>query len=293
MQTHYPEKNGNVEEVSRWQNKMKLLFENWRRYLKEQRTFGQSFEQWLHGEKAGCEPETNSPDCLKDYGFKLLGDGSWRNTYSLPDNDDVVIKMVDPVLEGSRASQGKEMNKVEADSILNTGFSDLLPKFYESADDYNWILVERVYPIPNNWMEIYFPELSSVASKINTFYNNLPSELLIELLDDTREAVRETGDYKNFNIQLYGAPKKTEAEAKTLKNKIIKAMNPLFKRILQFSLETGSANWDIREANIGVSSDGRFIMLDPGIGIDKSSEATALSNWSAPKRKKILDKLVI
>ena len=70
MQTHYPEKNGNVEEVSRWQNKMKLLFENWRRYLKEQRTFGQSFEQWLHGEKAGCEPETNSPDCLKDYGFK-------------------------------------------------------------------------------------------------------------------------------------------------------------------------------------------------------------------------------
>lgn len=267
---------------------MKLLFENWRRYLKETSDFGDVFEQWLHGEKEGCGAATRSPDCLEDYGFKLLGDGSWRATYSLPDNDDAVLKVVHLDHEGSQAARGKEMNKVEVNSILNTGFSDLLPKFYESADDYNWILVERVHWIPNNWMEIYFPELSSIASKLGTFYNNLPSELLIELLDATREAVTKTGDYKNFNLQLYGLPNMIEDEAKTLKNEIIKAMNPLFIRILQFSLETGSANWDIKEANIGVSSDGRFIMLDPNIGLgdNKSSEGTALSNWSAPKRKK-------
>jgi hypothetical protein len=262
---------------------MKLLFENWRKYLKETSDFGDVFEQWLHGEKEGCEPEARSPACLKKYGFKLLGrGGSWRDAYSLPDNDDIVLKMVNQ--QDFETSKAKEMNRVEANSILNTGFPDLLPKFYESADDYNWILVERVFTVPENWMEIYFPELNSLASKLGVIYNNHPSELFIELLEDTRAAVKNSGNYKDFDLDL--GSHFDEEQKQKIKKEIIKAMNPLFKRMLQFSLETDAATWDIRDTNIGVSGDGRFMMLDPGIGIEESSEVTALSTWAAPKRKK-------
>jgi len=135
---------------------MKLLMESWRKFLNERMEFGEGFEQWLHGE-GECEAQSVKPPCLMGHGFKKIDEGSFRAVWALPDNPNYVMKVADDLWDDGDT---KDMNKQEADKIAQTGYPDLLPKIYDTADDYSWIVVERVEPYGydnSQWIYDFFP----------------------------------------------------------------------------------------------------------------------------------------
>jgi len=111
---------------------MKLLMESWRKFLNERMEFGEGFERWLHGEipdvfpggqpryddrmdvdepefgqGGDCKPQSIDPECLEDYGFEKIGEGSFRAVWALPDNPNYVMKIADELWDDADT---KDMN---------------------------------------------------------------------------------------------------------------------------------------------------------------------------------------
>ena len=143
---------------------MKLLLENWRKYLTEDvGYFGNSFEQFKKRTDGGEHPVKVADEILKRF-----GEGSTRFAYALPDNPDYVVKTINVELDpGSSDPKGKEFydadyvnpitgfnrkqkldsNEWEANLIMQQKYPGIFPRSFEVADDYSWILVERVKPV--------------------------------------------------------------------------------------------------------------------------------------------------
>jgi len=249
---------------------MKLLFENWRKFLNERMEFGENFERWYHGESAGkikCEPQSTMTDCLNEFGFTLIGAGSFRDAWALPDNPDYVLKVA-----ASRSAEHhrspKEMNKVEADTIIQTGYPELLPKVYDTADDYSWIVMERVKPYrqgDDSWVEDFFPAFNKLGeanqkNKDFAWRNSYPEEFFQEYTQARIDEIREKDDEDLvLTNELGGQPNRAALE---------RELPPLYDRLLELLEQYDLAAWDVRSANVGKGADGRFVLLDLGWGLD-------------------------
>jgi hypothetical protein len=149
---------------------MKLIFENWKRYLAESMSyFGKSAQNFQELIDQGVDPLTAANKAL----FKL-GEGSTRVVYGFHDNQDIVLKVVNtnfqPV-DGDRDEHGfTKKNKVvsnqnEVNWEILQQYRDVFPKAYERADDYSWIMIERVDPLEHQEMLSYFGLPSLVNKK--------------------------------------------------------------------------------------------------------------------------------
>ena len=285
---------------------MKLLMESWRKFLNEDMAFGEAFEKWLHGEipdvfpggqpryddrmdvdedefgqGGDCKPQSIDPKCLEDYGFEKIGEGSFREVWELPDNPNYVMKTATG-FHGETPPQ-MEMNKAEADAIVQTGYPELVPKVYDTADDYRWIVVERVKPYSlddDSWVKDFFPELviknipRRAAKQIHAQYSGDPTRLFQDYLMMRRDRLKEGSqspdpafksrerDIWVTNVDEFGG----EEAVRELDIRV--DQNPLFTKLLDLVTEQELGIWDIRGGNVGRGIDGRFVLLDLGYGME-------------------------
>jgi len=274
---------------------MKLLMENWRKFLKEGIGLGEGFEQWYSGESPlavdptwdepefespVCHPQSLNPNCLEEYGFRKIGEGSFREVWALPDNPNYVMKTATGESGDSEAQA--EMNKAEADAIVQTGYPELVPKVYDTADDYQWIVVERIKPYgirDDSWVGEFFPELVEVMNRqsdarLYSQYENDPTRLFQDYLMMRRDELKggsQSPDpaFKSREKDIWAADVK-ELGGPEAKKELDERMNqnPLFTKLLDLVTEQELGIWDIRGGNVGQGMDGRFVLLDLGYGME-------------------------
>ena len=283
---------------------MKLLMESWRKFLNEGMAFGEGFERWLHGEPEEdpirgpmsmdvddeefgqapyCKPQSIDPQCLEEYGFEKIGEGSFREVWALPDNPNYVMKTATGGFKDSKAQA--EMNKAEADVIVQTGYPELIPKVYDTAKDYRWIVVERVKPYPlhdDSWVEDFFPELVKIIEETGSSaiqrYHGEPTKFFQDYLMLRRDELkvgsqspdpafepRETDLWSGSVTELGGPKIKKELDERM-------NQNPLFTKLLELVTEQELGIWDIRGGNVGKGIDGRFVLLDLGYGLEQGAK---------------------
>jgi len=263
---------------------MKLLMESWRKFLNERMEFGEGFEKWLHGEipdvfpggqprhddrmdvdedefgqGGDCKPQSIDPECLEEYGFEKIGEGSFRAVWELPDNPNYVMKIADELWDDG---DSKDMNKQEADTFAQTGYPDLLPKVYDTAKDYSWIVVERVKPYgfsSDKWIYDFFPIFVKFwednQDNIDFQWRNKSLEDFFgEYTESRRDEIRKP-DNSNLTYELGGEKTREELESQ---------LPPLYKRFLEFIEQYGVEPYEIRGDNVGIAPDGRFVILDSG-----------------------------
>lgn len=136
---------------------MKLIFENWKRCLKENLSyFGNAFVEFKNRVDSGEDALTVADEILYP-----LGEGSTRVVFGFPDNHDIVLKVVNtknPDLGGGEDKYGFTMkhksvsNENEVDFQIHQEYPGLFPKGYERAKDYSWIVTERVDPMDHQEM---------------------------------------------------------------------------------------------------------------------------------------------
>jgi len=274
---------------------MKLLMESWRKFLNERMEFGEGFERWIHGEPEEeptrgpmsmdvdddefgqaphCKPQSIDPECLEEYGFEKIGEGSFREVWELPDNPNYVMKTATGGFKDSKTQA--EMNKAEADAIVQTGYPELVPKVYDTADDYEWIVVERVRPYglrDDSWVEDFFPELVT-SSK----YKGDPTRLFQDYLMMRRDELKggkQSPDpaFEPQQRDIWAADVK-ELGGEEAKKELDERMNqnPLFTKLLDLVTEQELGIWDIRGGNVGRGIDGRFVLLDLGYGLEQGAK---------------------
>ena len=276
--------------------------ESWRKFLNEDMAFGEGFERWFHGEPEEeptrgpmsmdvdddefgqaphCKPQSIDPECLEEYGFEKIGEGSFREVWALPDNPNYVMKTATGGFKDSKTQA--EMNKAEADTIVQTGYPELVPKVYDTAKDYRWIVVERVAVFPlhdETWVEEFFPEIVEIMNetRADMRYHDQPTKLFQDYLMIRREELKggsQSPDpaFKSREKDIWAADVK-ELGGINVKKQLDERMNqnPLFTKLLELVTEQELGIWDIRGGNVGQGMDGRFVLLDLGYALQSDPE---------------------
>jgi len=115
---------------------VKLLLENWRKYLAEDEA--QHFP-WLKEIQATDDLEEIQAIVESDR-FKKVGGGSFRKVYEPVGDPEYVIKVIhDPDEYKMR------MNEDDFDTARRYPF--IFPKAYAHADDFSWIVMEKTPPL--------------------------------------------------------------------------------------------------------------------------------------------------
>ena len=92
-----------------------------------------------------------------------LGEGSTRIVYGFPDNPTIVLKVINtshPIVDkdkgedkyGFTRKHKVVSNQNEADLQMQQQYPKVFPRTFEVADDYSWILAERVEPMNHSEM---------------------------------------------------------------------------------------------------------------------------------------------
>ena len=270
---------------------MKLLMESWRKFLNERMEFGEGFERWIHGEPEEeptrgpmsmdvdddefgqaphCKPQSIDPECLEEYGFEKIGEGSFRAVYALPDNPNYVMKIADELWGDADT---KDMNKQEADKFAQTGYPDLLPKVYDTAKDYSWIVVERVRPYgisSDKWIYDFFPIFAKFWEDNQNnddfqWRNTSLEDFFGEYTESRRDEIRKPELYSTSKRRPLAFLSLTqELGGEKAREELESQLPPLYKRFLEFIEQYGVEPVEIRGDNVGRASDGRFVILDSG-----------------------------
>jgi hypothetical protein len=180
---------------------MKLLLENWNKYLLSEgissaidkfrrcyddhrkmlikreedlveRRYGgvESFsdrpftaEEWVRDrvDKAlNAQKLEDETECLR--GFRPLGRGSFRSVYLVPDNPNIVLKVVREH-GGTMFESAVGSNREEAEFGRDPKFVEFVPKVYDVSDDYHWITAQKVEVVHEAGDEVMietFPEFA-------------------------------------------------------------------------------------------------------------------------------------
>ena len=177
---------------------MKLIFENWRKFIKEDiGYFGDSFVEFKKRVDAGEHPLKVARETLQP-----VGKGSTRIVYGFPDNKTHLLKIVNVEIIGDEEAYPADFrnpmtgfdrkhkvvsNENEADLKMQQKYPNVFPRSYEYADDYSWILTERVKPIGSKQLAEIF---------------NIPEELARL---ENRHAYRELMEFTIQTIAMYDA----------------------------------------------------------------------------------------
>jgi hypothetical protein len=204
--------------------------------------------------------------CMSDEGYEKIQAGSFRVAFTNPSNPDLVLKVVSPAvmlespwLEGAGIRRSMNMNKAEARASYQTA-SDLVPKVYDSAKDFFWIMSEKVTPI-TTWrdMQTFFTEWNGDDPEEFKFYfHKLISEDRNE--DDLTSALQNRPESQAYS----------QNHAENLVN------GPLILQIRDLLAQFNAPTWDIRPHNVGYANRGgkkQFVILDPGFELPKDTKS--------------------
>ena len=203
--------------------------------------FGSEFLEFKNRVEEGENPEA----VAMTLGFPRIGSGAFRVVYGIP-NSDFTLKI---------SKDDNFYNKVEANNSMNTKYSDIFPKVFDAADDFSWILSERVRVI-TDYIEFldWFPETgykfkNTLSSSLRPFWQAL--KLSVRKLNKKDETYSQENLISGFG-------------------KLVKKLNKsmLFNRIVSASAEFDIDVEDIDIGNVGVATredGGYFVILDASI----------------------------
>lgn len=276
--------------------KMKIILESFRRFTEQkdklylppdydkevaatkQKYFGRDLEknpaiksmrQYI---KTKDEDELNYLDFeFRESGYRFLGGGSFRAVYSVPRNDELVLKVVNDSSLTSRLEVGLKMNKADAAASFQTS-SPYVVKVFASAEDFLWILCEKVVPI-ETW------------GGIQSFFPTWNKLITTKGIKGSRLESHSSGLSYLFNV-LIDKSATAEGVLNLLSNKwgvdisipdVIKAVDIMvnkseFAQIRDLLAQFGSASSDIRPNNVGwTMREGKkqFVILDPGFELQR------------------------
>jgi len=165
---------------------MKLLFENWRKFIIKEDIgyFGEKFVQFKEMVDAGHHPLK----VAKLY-LEYIGKGSTRMVFGFKDNKSHLLKVINVELIGNEEAYAADFrnpltgfdrkhktvsNENEADLMMQQRYPNIFPRTYEYAPDYSWILTERVEPIDSQKLSEIF---------------NIPVDLIRERREDYKQVI--------------------------------------------------------------------------------------------------------
>ena len=157
---------------------MKLIFESWRKFLKEDiGYFGDSFVEFKERTDAGEHPLKVAREILQPIGI-----GSTRVVFGFPDNKTHLLKIVNVEIIGDEEAYPADYrnpftgfdrkhkavsNENEADLKMQSRYPNIFPRSYEYAEDFSWILTERVQPMDSKALAEIFNIPEELLSKEN------------------------------------------------------------------------------------------------------------------------------
>jgi hypothetical protein len=278
---------------------MKLLFENWKRFLKEaddqeydydaemaaeaseleQKHFGSIRElakmayDTYHEEMQRFVSKIYSKKELPLYHNAIAGEvyhksgkalldggrGSFRATFIY--GNDYVIK-IDATLDGS----GKDMNREDKELGTDPQYEDLFPRCYFWDSDYKWIVLEKVEEITNlNTLNQFFKSSlirDNSIPEFNVFLIQAAIKYKVGIITKDQTLIDEAKE--QFNNYKSGVVMNSYVTLDSLVKDLDK--NKTFisvcNAIIRFNIEIPEV---IKKYNSGVGADGRFVILDSSI----------------------------
>lgn len=192
-------------------------------------------------------------NALREAGFVNAGVGASRQTFFIPDIDDKVLKI-------AYGNNSRRFNKYEANNQLQTAFPEFIPRVYAAADDYEWIISERVNVISsdaqfNTVLLKMFPAITD-AIRGQFKHRITPRAILIAML--RRPGISEYSD-EVFKQVMHENPDAAKSVARQ--------MTRLIAMVHQFNIDPA----EIRVDNVGTryGQQDSFVLLDASIFSDK------------------------
>ena len=232
---------------------MKLILENWRNYLAEGEA---QYFPWLK-EIQATDDFDEIQAILESERFKKLGDGSFRAVYQPVGDPDHVIKMV-------HEPDDYKMQMNEDDFNTAKRYPLIFPRAYAHADDFSWVVIEKITPI--NRMD----DLEKVLDK------SFPAEKEA-ILQARREADINPADpfhilkmimasFRYDRTKDASADKSKSAEiARELGLMLSRVAGPAYQELSKAMHEFGIDKYEIGRGNIGQDSEGNFKIIDSSI----------------------------
>lgn len=289
---------------------MKQILNEWRKFLNEDATFfGEKFVEFKNAADGSTEPL----DVAYKIGLKRIGEGSSRVVFELPDNKDFVLKIINThqtsLISGQDANKDnnvdvhgftkqnkKNANMYEADIKIQVENPELFPKSTEYADDYSWILVEKVETLSqeefrkqlNLPLDINFRAIQGLVQMIIEAKQNIDdkkhySHAFVAEADSTMgfhdlpteiETDASSGELADDN-QTKAEPE-LQAKKATLKDSVRENIKGILKntqavRILMLMAKYDIKSTEFKAANLGISklNGGKVVLLDTSMWDDK------------------------
>jgi hypothetical protein len=242
---------------------VKLLLENWRKYLAEDEA--QHFP-WLKEIQAANSLE-DIWDILESDLFKKVGSGAFRRVFSPANDPEYVIKVIN-----ENDPDKMQMNKDDFDTAKR--YPLIFPKGYAHADDFSWVVTEYASPIvwPSQMQKVLdqsFPKeqeaLLKVADKLK-FNPADPFHVMKMIMASFRDD-RPINEVSSAAV----AADRAELSQKTLapeargwfagKMAMGLAYQELSKAMHEFEIDKA----ELGEGNIGFDKDYNFKIIDSSV----------------------------
>jgi len=268
---------------------VKLLLENWRKYLTEGEA--QHFP-WLKEIQATDDLEEIQAIVESDR-FKKIGGGSFRKVYEPVGDPEHVIKVIhDPDYYKTR------MNEDDFDTARRYPF--IFPKAYTHADDFSWIVMEKTPPLiyPEDMQKVLdksFPAEQEALRKALEEYHQAgfalygwwdqwnpadPFHIMKMIMASFRFARKEAPDP--------GAPVPAPETrtAQELQDLIVPVAGPTYHELSKAMHEFAIDKYEIGRGNIGHDKDYNFKIIDSSVfdpDWDPPDEYLVDGEWVAKK----------
>lgn len=248
---------------------MKLLLENWRKYVLENKQEEKYFP-WvkLLQDIDFSPPIKETTSLLAERGFKRVGSGMFRVVF-IPDNGNANV-----VVKVSKSPYSNHMN--EKEYIANREFPLLFPKTFAHSDDWAWIAMERVTVIERGMdselelaLKTSMPNMYKFAQEMESPANmpgqppilarHILSFIMVGAREGKPEARRNQHHYSDVN--LFGMSPESVQEMFNYGLKNSHYFRQLVKAVNRLNVDTG----DLREGNIGINENNELKIIDASI----------------------------
>ena len=232
---------------------MKLLLENWRKYLVEGEA--QHFP-WLKEIQATNDLKEIQAIVESDR-FKKIGGGSFRKVYEPAGDPEYVIKVVHDL-----DSDKLQMNKDDFDTAKRYPF--IFPKAYAHTDDFSWVVMEKTRPItwPSQMQKVLdqsFPKEQEALLKVADELQFNPADPfhVMKMIMASFRADRPINEVESAAVSA--------ARASLLQQVLPPVAGPAYQELSKAMHEFEIDKYEINRGNIGHDEDHNFKIIDSSV----------------------------
>jgi hypothetical protein len=286
---------------------MKLLLENWKKYIKEElrpedyedepfpeeqseeekaeaylgnpKSIGEfiyrAFRGELEKQPNDLEAQLWSDRIISDANYqikkqfpnvKYLGHGVFRTAFTL--NKNLIIK----VNTSFTTDSGQMMNKEDFTLSRDPQTSQMFPRVYSHDPDFNWIVMDLVYPIvtPKEFYS-FFPNdiIAPILSKEPMLYRLIFHNSIRLEIARMKKNKKLFVELNNIYKTKLSAGIQKHLGKKVSMDKIVSGFNPLFFEVCNAVLKHNIRITEVRNNNTGFTIDQsgnkNFVLLDSSI----------------------------